>query len=353
MFFLPFANGSFQTGIIQKRKSIMLKKMNTHSKSQKLTTAVILAIVFALLSSACGGAGPAKVYHIGILSGLDAFTDIADGFKAGMTELGYIEGQNIVYDIKETNVDPAAYESVFQKFVADKVDLIFTFPTEAAQVAKEVTQGTNIPVLFAATFIEGTNIINSVREPGDHITGVRYPGPDFAAKSLEILQEIAPQIKRVLVPYMRNYPSIPGQLEVLHTAATAAGITLIEVSADNAAELQDDLVTRAESADLGLDAILTIYEPLALSPDVIAMLTEFSARHKVIYSFDIFVLWIDNVQSGKLAAPLADKILKGTSAGTIPVVSSEGFLQINYKVAQEKGVTIPKSLLDQANKIIQ
>lgn len=152
---------------------------------------------------------------------------------------------------------------------------------------------------------------------------------------------------------MRDYPSIPNQLEVLHRAATAAGITLIDVPFADSAELQADLKERSISADLDLDAILTIYDPLALSSDIIAMLTEFSAKHKVIYAFNIFVLWIDNIQSGKLAAPLSDKILKGISAGTIPVVTPEDFLQINYKEAQEMGLTIPKSLMDQANKIIQ
>jgi putative ABC transport system substrate-binding protein len=337
----------------KRRRNIMFGKKSTRGRSQKPAAALILAIVLTLLLGACGSAKRAKVYHVGILSGLDGFADIFDGFKAGMTELGYVEGRNIIYGVQKTNVDMVAYESVLKKFVDDKVDLIFAFPTEAAIAAKGVTQGTNIPVLFAATFIEGTNIINSVREPGDHITGIRYPGTDCAAKSLEILHEIAPQAKRVWVPYMRDYPSIPSQLEVLRPAAAAAGITLIDVPFADAAELQADLEARAGSADPGLDAILTIYEPLALSPDVIAMLTGFSAKHKVVYAFGIFVLWIDNIQSGKLAAPLADKILKGIPAGTIPVVSPEGFLQINYKAAQDIGLTIPKGLLDQADKIIR
>jgi putative ABC transport system substrate-binding protein len=331
----------------------MPDKMSTHGRSQKQAAALILAIMFTLLVSACGSAKRAKVYHIGVLSGLDGFADIFDGFKAGMTELGYVEGQKIVYEVQKTNVDMAAYESVLKKFVDDKVDLIFAFPTEAAIAAKGVTQGTKIPVLFAATFIEVPNIIKSVREPGGNITGVRYPSPDLAVKSLEILHEIAPKAKRVWIPYLRDYPSLPGQFELLRPAAEAAGITLIGVPFADAAELRVDLEARAGSADLGLDAILTIYEPLALSPDVIAMLTGFSAKHKVFYAFGVFVLWIDNIQSGKLAAPLADKILKGIPAGTIPVVSSEGFLQINYKAAQDMGLTIPKSLLDRADKIIR
>jgi putative ABC transport system substrate-binding protein len=310
-------------------------------------------VVVSLLLSGCGGGNTPKVYRVGILSGLEGFANIVDGFKAKMTELGYVEGQNIVYDVQKTNVDMAAYKSISQKFVADKVDLIFVFPTEAALAAKAATQGTDIPVLFAAAFVEGTGLVESVRQPGGNITGVRYPGPVLAAKNLEVLHEIAPQAKRLWVPYQRGYPSVPSQLEALRPAAAAEGVTLIEIPAANAAELQADLEARVKSADIGPDAILSIYEPLALSPDVIAMLTEFSAKHKVLYGFDIFKLWVDNVNVGELAAPPADKILKGIPAGTIPVVSPEVFLQINYKRAQELGLTVPEGVLKQANEIIR
>jgi putative ABC transport system substrate-binding protein len=326
---------------------------NSHNRIGNWWTMLTWVVVIGLLLGGCGGGSAPRVYRVGILSGLEGFASIADGFKAQMAELGYVEGQNIVYDVQKTNVDMAAYKSISQKFVADKVDLIFVFPTEASLEAKAVTQGTNIPVVFAASFIEGTDLVESVRQPGGNITGVRYPGPDLAAKNLEILREIAPQAKRVWVPYLRGYPSIPGQLEVLRPAAAAAGVTLIEVPAANAAELQADLEARAKSADIGLDAIMTIYEPLALSPDVIALLTEFSAKHKVLFAFDIYNLWIDNVQVGKQAAPLADKILKGIPAGTIPVVSPESLLQINYKRAQELGLTVPEGILKQADEIIR
>jgi len=86
----------------------------------------------------------AKVYRVGVLSGLDFFAPAIDGLKNKMTELGYIEGKNIVYDVQKTNVDVDAYRNTVRKFVADKVDVIFVFPTEAAAVAKAGTQGTNI-----------------------------------------------------------------------------------------------------------------------------------------------------------------------------------------------------------------
>jgi putative ABC transport system substrate-binding protein len=318
--------------------------------------------VNSLLLSGCGGAQKPKVYRVGVLSGLDFVADITDGLKAKMTELGYIEGKNILYDVQKTNFDMAAYKSILKKFVADKVDVIFVFPTEASQEAKAATQGTNIPVVFAFALIEGMGLVNSVREPGGNITGVRYPGPDIAVKRFEIMHELAPQAKRMWIPYQKGYPIVTSQLEVLRPAAAAAGVTLIEAPANNAAELEADLQARAKSADIGLDAILFLAEPLAVTPDAFAVMGKFAYEHKLpiggaLMSAGgygaVFGVNVQNVAVGKQAAPLIDKILKGTPAGTIPVVSAENYFQINYKVAQDLGLEVPEGLLSQANEVIR
>jgi putative ABC transport system substrate-binding protein len=279
-----------------------------------------------------------------------------------MAELGYVEGKNIVYDMQKTNFEPDKEQQILKKFVADKVDLILVFSTEVSIAAKAATQGTNIPVLFTSANIEGMGLVNSVREPGGNITGVRFPSPDFAAKRFEILHELAPQVKRVLIPYQKGYPSVPPQLEAIRPAATAAGITLVEAPANSPAELETYLQNRAQAADVGFDAILMLAEPLTGSPDAITVMGKFAAAHKMLMGGNaiavgeyasIFGVSTDNVAVGKLAAPLADKIFKGIAAGTIPVLSAESYMQINYKAAQQLGLTIPEGLLKQANEIIR
>src|SRR4030042_45317 len=99
--------------------------------------------ISVLLLSGCTTQTP-KVYHVGILSGLDPLVGIADSFKAKMTELGYIEGKNIVYDVQKTNLEPDKEQQILKKFVDDGVDLIFTFPTEVSLAAKAATNGTEI-----------------------------------------------------------------------------------------------------------------------------------------------------------------------------------------------------------------
>lgn len=313
---------------------------------------LILISMFTLHVSGCSPKKN-KVYRVDILSGLDFFADTIDGFKAQMTKLGYIEGENIIYNIQKT-IYPAEYQRILEMFVADETDLIFVFPTEAALKAKAITIGTGIPLLFAHSFIEGNSLVDSVRQPGGNITGIRFPGPDFAVKNLETLLEMAPQVNRVWVPYLQGYPSVPSQLESMRQSTASLKITLIEFPATSGIDVQAELQARAQSVDLGLDAILFIDEPLSTWPDVIADVTEFSANYNVpVGNLLLFMQLVDNIQVGGQAATMANKILTGTPAGTIPVASADPFLIINYTAAQKLGLTVPIGLLGQANKVIR
>ncbi|MCX6814354.1 MAG: ABC transporter substrate-binding protein [Candidatus Aenigmarchaeota archaeon] len=326
---------------------------------QAVLASLLVAVIFL---GGCTTTQNEKVYHVGVLSGLSFVADITDGLKAKMTELGYTEGKNIVYDVQETNVDPAAYRQVLNKFVANKVDLILAFPTEVALEAKAATQGIGIPVVFANAVIENTGLVNSVREPGGNITGVRFSTSDLALRRFEILHELAPHAKQMWIPYQRGYPIVASQLGALQPVAASAGVTMIEVPADNATELETNLQTRVKSSDISSDAILCIVEPLMTMPDTLAVLGKFAAEHKLPIggcpisnnsSGSIFMTAPDNVDVGKLAASIADKILKGTPAGTIPVVTPESRLRINYKVIQELGLNVSEGLLNRADEIIR
>jgi putative ABC transport system substrate-binding protein len=304
-----------------------------------------------------------KVYRVGMLNGLGEFLEeIPVAFKAKMTELGYKEGENIVYDVQSTMFEPERERQILEKFVGDDVDLIFTFPTEVSMAAKSATNGTDVPVIFAIANIEGTGLVESIREPGGHITGVRYPGPDLAIKRFEVMRELAPQAKRIWIPYQRGYPIIESQMELLHPAAQAAGVTLIEFPADNASELQAELDARNKSGDIGFDAILFIPEPLSTFAEPFEVMGRFAYEHKMPIGGlmmnvggygSVFGINVDIPKTAQPAAVLADKILKGTPAGTIPVVSSESYFEINYKVAQELGVNVSEGLLARADKIIR
>jgi putative ABC transport system substrate-binding protein len=328
----------------------------------------VALLVGVLVTAGCfstpqeNGGKTEKVYKVGILSGLNLFLNITTTFKEEMTTLGYIEGKNIVYDTEKTNYEPDKEQQVLEKFIDNKVDLIFGYNTEVALAAKNATRGTGIPVVFANAFIEGNNLVDSVRAPGGNITGVRYPGIDTAVKRLEVMHEMVPQAKRIWVPYQKGYPSVPSQFEGLRPAAASLGVTLIEFPCDNLTHLNAELEGRSKSGDLGFDAVLFIPESLSTTRDAFKIISDYTRGPKIPVggSFivteeygTVFAVTVDNAEIGRLAAHSADKVLKGTPAGTIPVVSPESVLKINYKVSQELGLNVSEGLLGRANEIIR
>jgi putative ABC transport system substrate-binding protein len=220
-------------------------------------------------------------------------------------------------------------------------------------------------VVFTGTFtdVPGLDIINSVREPGGNITGVRVASQEDASKRLEIMLEIAPNAKRIFVPYFKGYPNVPMMLGIIRPQAASKGVELIEFGTNNPQELQAKMDSFVTSSGVGIDAILQLGEPLAVTPVFYSILGKFSYEHRIPiggtmtniegkYS-SIFGLLVDGKNVGGLAALQADKIFKGTPAGTIPVITPEHSLIVNYKAAQDLGVTVPDGLLKQADQVIR
>jgi putative ABC transport system substrate-binding protein len=333
------------------------------NKGKKIKSGYIVVLfIITLFLSGCTAEQEEKVYHVGILAGLDPIVGIADSFKDEMTELGYIEGRNIIYDTQKTNSEPDKEQQIINKFVEYKVDLIFTFPTEVSLAAKATTQGTGIPVVFSYATIEGNDLVDSVRQPGGNITGVREPGPDLFVKRLEILHELAPEAKRIYITYNPNIPFIPPTLEALREASLLMNITLVENSITTSEEIRDDLQVRDTLNDTGIDAILIMGEPTSVSSLALEALINFAGKHKTpiggigrytIGDSIVFSYEIETDDMGKLAAHSADKILRGSPAGTIPVSTPEPYLLINYKAAQEFGLNVSEGLLAQANEVIR
>ncbi len=336
---------------------------NKQNRFRRQIPLVILLIV-VVFSSGCISqtAQTQKVYHVGILSNSIDLDDVAEGFKAKMTEFGYTEGKNIIYDMQSSNNDEAKMQEIAKKFVDDKVDLILAYSTGNALGAKAATRGTDIPVVFAVSTIEGNDLIENVRQPGGNITGVRQPSVELAAKRLELLLEMAPQTKRVWLTYQSDFSPALTTLELLRPRASSLGVTLVEVPVTNVSGIQADLQARAESGDIGIDAILIIGEPLGNSPTGWAVINESAAKYKVpimgqtpsqVYRGAVLTYLPDNYKIGQLTASMADKIFKGTPAGTIMVVTPKADLRINYKLAKELGLNVSEGMLNMADEIIR
>jgi putative ABC transport system substrate-binding protein len=302
-----------------------------------------------------------KVYRVGILSCIDTFIDISNGFKAKMEELGYQEDKNIMYICQDSSGSPENSQKIINTFIENKVDLIFAYPTESSIIAKEMTRGTDIPVVFCLAGIEENNLIDSVRIPGGNITGVRYPGPYLVCKRLEILLELAPHIRRIYIPYDPGYPNNPPALRALRQDASALGITLVESPVFSVEDITIAFNAKKESEEIGIDAIQILPEILTQSDNGWAVISRFAEDHQlplvgsVLSSADrggVFSYCVDFFEVGALAAPIADKIFKGTQPGTIAVVTPETYLRLNYRTITKLGLKANEGLLSIADEII-
>ncbi len=333
------------------------KKLN-NGKQLKF---IIFLIILTLFVSSC--AKPeAKVYHVGVLCGLDYFKNIVTSYKAEMQTNGYVEGKNIVYDIQYTNFEPEKERKIISSFAENKINLILAFPTEVAALAKEMTKDTGIPVIFATTITEDTKIINSIKEPGMNISGVRYPGPEIALKRLEIFYRLMPTAKKIWIPYQKDYPSVAPEMAEIRKKAESLGITLIEFPAENITELEKELNNREATDNFDFEAVFFIPESLSTTKAVFDLISDHTRKRQIpivgskVVTDDhgtLFGVTVDNNDFGKLASYLTNKVFLGIPAGNLPVISPEPYIIINMKVAKEFNIEIPEGLLVQANEIIK
>jgi putative tryptophan/tyrosine transport system substrate-binding protein len=324
---------------------------------KKVFFILLLAVLIGLGVTGCL---KPKVPVVGILGGTPYLTELSESLKKTMTERGYTEGENIIYDEQIVEVDFDIYKSTIRKFVEDKVDVIVAFPTDASLEAKQITQGTGIPVVFSFALVEGMGLVDSLQKPGNNITGVRYPGTDIARKNFEIMMELVPGAKKIYLPYLKGYPIVEPQLQVVRPMAKTAGVTLVEAPCANADDIRASLAGLEEAGNADIDAILNIAGPLVINPENFIALAEYAYANTIpiggvmmrIGEYNsVFGNTANIAEAGVLAAPLLDKILKGTDAGTIPVVSSELFMEIDQNAAKALGVTIPDGLRMMADQV--
>ncbi|HEQ72142.1 MAG TPA: hypothetical protein ENN69_06605 [Spirochaetia bacterium] len=339
-------------------------KQNGSCFNEKVKYLIIssLLITAGLFLAGCRQETDPPIRRVGILYESSTLIAAAEGFKEKMAELGYVDGKGVLYYMRQSDASPELNRKNAEELVKANVDLIFAFPLNAALAAKAATRGTDIPVIFTYAGLEGNDLVKSVREPGDNITGVRSPITELTVKSFDIMHALIPRMKRLYVPYAANYPTILPALGALREAAEIQGVMVVAVPVSSLEELAADLAVRGAGTVVPFDAIQLLPETLVQSPDGLKMLTLFADRRKIpisaitpwaIHAGAVFVSGLDPREMGLLAAPLADKALKGIRAGTIPVVSPEMHLRINYRQALKIGLSVPEGLLLRADEIIR
>jgi putative tryptophan/tyrosine transport system substrate-binding protein len=327
--------------------------MLNQKSSQKLCTMFAWVVIATLILSGCGGLAKPKIYTIGVINLAPTLEGVLTGFKQGMTELGYIEGENVTYVYPGAAQSIDKLDGIAQDLVNAKVDLILSITTPATQAAQKATADNNIPVVFGVlTDPVGAGVVASLTHPGGNITGVTF-GPQETQR-LAWLTKIAPDVKRVYVIYNSNDNSAKLALKTATETGDKLGLEIIAREANTPEEIDAVLADLPEDADAIY--ILPDGQTEAKLADILAVA---NARN-----LPTSVANVDLVKDGPLysyamklgpigaqTAGLADQILKGIKPADLPVETSEFFLAINLKTAQAIGLTISDNILSQADTI--
>ena len=183
-------------------------------------------VALCLPLTACIRPSAPKTYTIGVINVVPDLDDTLGGFKDGMTELGYIEGENITYLYEGATSDLDKLDSVAQGLVEADVDLILSITTPATQAAQRATVGTDTPVVFVpVTDPVGAGLVDSLRYPGGNITGVTFGAQE--GRRLEWLMQVVPAIDQIYVPYNPRDRSAVLALETVSEAAAILDVELI------------------------------------------------------------------------------------------------------------------------------
>jgi len=301
----------------------------------------------------------AKVPRIGFLGNSTAALEanLVGPFREGLRELGYIEGRNILIEYRWAEGQYERFPALIAELIALKVDVIVTAGTPASLAVKKAT--TSIPLVMVAVGDPiGVGLVASLARPGGNSTGLTSIAPELEGKRLELLREVVPKLSHIAVLWNPDNPFHVGSLKETRAAAQVLGIKVqllgVRVSEDFPAAFAAILRERP-------GALLVLADRLFLHNR--ARIVDFEAKHRLpgVYAYRELVEAGGLMSFGpsyagmhRRAAYYVDRILKGAKPADLPVEQPTKFeLMINLKTAKALGLTIPPSVLQRADQIIQ
>ena len=308
---------------------------------------------------AVGAQQAGKVWRIGLLtSGSDpASSDRWRAFRERLRELGYAEGQNVVFESRWASGQLGQLPSLAKELVDARVDILVTASSEAALAAKRATRSIPIVTASGADPVE-LGLVASLARPGRNVTGVFSLSNELAMKRVELLKQLIPRVSRLAI--VRNPDNRASALtgRAVESAAKRLGVAVQIVAVRGPGDLDDafagmkraraDAVILAENTSLFAErrriADLAVTHRLPMS----VMAKEY------VETGGLVSYGPDYLQEFMLASGYVDRILKGAKPADLPVEQPTKFeLVINLKTAKALGLTIPQSLLQRADQVIE
>ncbi len=306
------------------------------------------------------GAQSRKIFRIGVLSPYSSSTPAPSfhAFRDGLRELGYIEGQNIVFEYRSAEEKYERVPELAADLVRSEVDVVLTvWSTPAALAAWKVT--TTVPVVFVGVADPvGVGLVTSLARPGGNVTGSTFFSEETVGKQLQLLKEAVPRLSRVAAISNPANPAYASMLRDIEKEGRRINVQVLRLGIQGPDDVEPTFHSVKKEKVEGLvvrrDAVLIAYRN---------RLVDLAAKHRVpvMYGMREFVD-VGGLMSFEpaladlyqRAAQLVAKILKGAKPADLPVERSTKFeLVINLKTARTLGLTIPPSLLGRADQVIE
>jgi putative ABC transport system substrate-binding protein len=302
-----------------------------------------------------------RMRRIGVLIGLPENDEVYQAwlaaFKHRLQDLGWIDGRNvrINYRFPGENAERIRVEAGELVALAPGVIFVTTNPAVSALLRETRT----IPIVFALVSDSvGSGFVASLAHPGGNITGFHNFEPALAGKWLQVLNEIAPRVRRVAFVHVPWIAVHVGFLHVIEAASASLGVTVTAVGVRDAGDIEPAIKAFAQEPSGGL-----IVAPSPITTAQRELVVALAARLDLpaIYPFRYFPdsgglvsYGIDQMEQARGGASYVDRILRGANPSELPVqLPTKYELAINLKTAKALGLTIPESFLIRADEVIE
>lgn len=276
-------------------------------------------------------------------------------FTKTLQELGW-NADNSRTDIR-FGVDNAELRKKAEELVELAPDAVFAIAPPSVLAVRKASR--TVPIVFAAvTDPVGMGIVEDLARPGGNATGFLSAEFGFGAKWLELLKEVVPSLRKVIVVTDPDNPSAAAQFAAIQAVAPTIGIELRLLRLNDDASIERGIADFARSGNCGLIA-LRISEVITHRQLIIRLAAQY--RLPAVYPLHVFATdgglisyGPDTVDECRRAAFYVDRILKGEKASDLPVQAPTKYeLVINLKTAKGLGITVPQSLLSTADEVIE
>jgi len=339
-----------------------MRRCQVQKRVRSLHAAICVFVLFA--APLAGEAQQTKMARIGYLvTGLLESPEtqvMLDAFRQGLRERGYAEGQNIVIEYRSAGGKLERFPALASELAGLKVDLIVAANTPAARAAQQAT--TVIPIVTPAMGDPlGDGLVASLARPGGNITGLTFLGPELVVKRLELLKQALPRVSRVAAlwhPGAFAERTTKTMLQETEAAARTLGVQLqlVEVRGPDELDRAFSMMTRERA-----EAVFVF--PSTVLFNERRRIVDLAARHRLpaMYQAREFVELGGLIAYGpsipdlfRRSATHVDKILRGAKPADLPVERPTTFeLAVNLKTAKALGLTIPPSVLLQADRVLE